>query len=54
MEAVKNGEEMKRFEKFYAQMKKDRKVKRKYLKKQFCRRLEELGKGRKQAEVSLK
>ncbi|MCP4495094.1 MAG: hypothetical protein GY820_48505 [Gammaproteobacteria bacterium] len=47
-----NTEEMKKFKELYEEMKK--RVKRRYLRKQFCRRLEELGKGRKEAEVSLK
>ncbi len=40
MEAVKGREEMKKFEVLYAEMKKNWRVKPKYLKRQFCRRLE--------------
>ncbi len=54
METVKDMEEMKKFEVLYEEVKRNRRVKRKYHKQEFCRRLEELGKGRKQAEVSLK
>ncbi|MCP4486201.1 MAG: hypothetical protein GY820_02610 [Gammaproteobacteria bacterium] len=52
METGDDNMEMKNFKELYEEMKK--RVKRKYLRRQYCRRLEELGKGRKQAEVSLK